>query len=215
MNNTEIVSALTITEVESNPAGKDSGNEWIELYSEEQISLDNYFLENGDGGIFTLNGSINGYLVIIFSGLWLDNSNETVFLKRNNEIISIVPIFADAKNNDLTFRVCEEEWEMKDSTKGEENDCENLVELNDVPIEKNIENEFVEEKIIDKQENNNSKLIKLVDSKEIKSEKIVLGKSSKVNNSEMTKSYKTRIGVIYFFIGICVLLVVLMALRKL
>ena len=48
--------------------------------------------------------------------------------------------------------------------------------------------------------------------------KITLASSSKKQSEEsveLTKSYKTRIGVIYFFVGLCVLIVVLMALRKL
>ena len=51
-----------------------------------------------------------------------------------------------------------------------------------------------------------------------KPKKIILGSSSKSEDKsdvERTKSYDTRTGVIYFFIGLCVLLVVLMALRKL
>ena len=211
------VSGLNINELESNPPGKDSGNEWVELYSDVESSLEGYSLENGDGGIFNLSGSINGYLVIVFSGLWLDNSNETVFLKLNGQIVDEVPVFADSKNNDMTFSLCEDEWVIKESTKGEENNCDNTAEEQTIQEEADEEINNSDE-ILNSENNliNNSvNLVKLVEQK--KSVKITLGNpsSAKEKDGEITKTYKTRIGIIYFFIGICVLLVVLMALRKL
>lgn len=220
----ERVSALKITEAESNPLGKDSGNEWVELYSDSDLSLDNYFLENGDGDLFNLSGSINGYLVITFSGLWLDNLNETIFLKFNGDVIDEVPVFADSKNNDLTFSLCNNEWDMATSTKGEDNSCGQSApeEVIDNVVEDESSDSLIEE------DNNNTvnssvnSLDNLVASKdnlvETKNEKIVLSNPSKSNSDsgvEITKSYKTRIGVIYFFIGLCVLIVILIALRKL
>jgi hypothetical protein len=47
-----------------------------------------------------------------------------------------------------------------------------------------------------------------------KTEKISLGKKQEIKE-EVTKTYKTRQGVIYFFLGFCILLVVLIALKRL
>src|SRR3989344_3390746 len=48
------VSAIRLNEIEANPEGTDSGNEWVELYSQDSVNLEGYFLENGDGGIYNL-----------------------------------------------------------------------------------------------------------------------------------------------------------------
>lgn len=116
------VSAIRINEFESNPDGTDSGNEWIELYSEIEINLSDYKLVNNDGDEILLNGSFSGYFVYVFNKQWLDNSDEKVFLYKNNESINETDLFADNKNDDLTWQLCEI-WEFIGSTKGEENDC--------------------------------------------------------------------------------------------
>ena len=61
------VSAIRINEVEMNPAGKDYGNEWIELYSKEEVNLEGYKLMNNDGGELNLGGNFSGYFIYIFS----------------------------------------------------------------------------------------------------------------------------------------------------
>ena len=117
------VSALRITEFESNPLGTDSGNEWIELYNDGEINLEEYKLVNNDGGKVLLNGTISGYFVYIFEKQWLDNTDEKVFLYKNEELIDETDIFDDSKNSDMTWQLCDS-WEFKDQTKGEENSCE-------------------------------------------------------------------------------------------
>ncbi len=49
----------------------------------------------------------------------------------------------------------------------------------------------------------------------IKREKIILSSEKNEIGEEITPAYRVRIGIIYTFVGLCVLLVVLMALRKL
>lgn len=49
----------------------------------------------------------------------------------------------------------------------------------------------------------------------IKKGKIILSSEKNEIGEEITPSYKVRIGIIYAFVGLCVLLVILMALRKL
>ena len=43
------ISAITINEIESNPAGADTGNEWVEFYSNEEVNLEGYKIINNDG----------------------------------------------------------------------------------------------------------------------------------------------------------------------
>ena len=116
------ISAIRINEVESNPEGTDSRNEWIELYSEIEINISDYKLINNDGDEILLNGSFSGYFVYVFNKQWLDNSDEKVFLYKDNESIDETYLFADNKNDDLTWQLCEI-WEFIGSTKGEENGC--------------------------------------------------------------------------------------------
>jgi hypothetical protein len=53
-------------------------------------------------------------------------------------------------------------------------------------------------------------------SDEINAKKIVLSDSKdETSNITSTRTYKVRIGVIYFFIGFCVLLIILIAIKKL
>ena len=70
-----LVSAVRINEVELNPEGTDSGNEWIEFYSEEEINFTNLKLIDGDGNEFLFNLSFQGFFVYNFLTRWLDNDN--------------------------------------------------------------------------------------------------------------------------------------------
>jgi hypothetical protein len=102
-------SNILINEFELNPAGTDSGNEWVELYnpSSNLVDLTGWTLVNNDGDIHSLSGSIstNGYEVVSFSGSWLDNSDEgiTLFNSNSNEV-DATPIKADSSNDDRTWQ---------------------------------------------------------------------------------------------------------------
>jgi hypothetical protein len=209
-------SALRLNEIESNPAGSDSGAEWVELYSENEVNLEDYYLENGDGGKYNLSGSFSGYLVITFSILWLDNTNETVYIKQNNNVIDSAGPFADSKNNELTYSLCSNEWKMISSTKGAENNCEDNEEESNTDEEEQIEQaqETREETPIEKKKEVKLSTPTIEEISPQKTEKISLGKKQEIKE-EVTKTYKTRQGVIYFFLGFCILLVVLIALKRL
>lgn len=130
------VSAISITEVETNPEGTDAGNEWIEFYNEEEISLDNYTIINNDGKNISLNNiSFSGYYVYTLSKQWLDNSNESVSLYNGSGLIDETDLLDDSKNNDLTWQLCDSSWRFLNSTKGEENIC---------PVEKQESNQTQE-----------------------------------------------------------------------
>jgi hypothetical protein len=117
------ISAIRISEVEMNPVGTDAGNEWIELYNDGDISLEEYMVVNGDGKNISLNNTFNGYFVYTFTKQWLDNSNESVSLYKNSELIDKTDSFDDPKNDDFTHQFCSSSWKFMASTKGSENNC--------------------------------------------------------------------------------------------
>ena len=212
-------SALRINEIESNPSGEDSGFEWVELYSEDTINLEGHYLENGDGGKYNLSGSFSGYLIINFSGRWLDNQNETVYLKLNGNTIDESENFDDPKNNDLAYSFCNNEWSFIASTKNGENNCGTTTQSTN--NENNNNEEIEENEVIVEEISKNNEVKKtdnlveeIVELTETKKSKISLAKNENNVNYEITRTYKTRSIVIYSFIGFCVLLVVLIALKK-
>lgn len=139
------VIAVRINEIELNPSGTDAGNEWIELYSEEEIDLEGYKIVNNDDGEIILNVTFSGYFIYLLEKQWLDNSDEKVFLYKDRELIDETEIFKDDKNNDLTYQFCDNKWIFKEKTKGEKNDCPNLP-----PVEEVIQNDT--EEIIEDEE---------------------------------------------------------------
>ena len=47
LNVNSVASVVNINEIEVNPTGNDSGNEWIELYNDgPPINLNNWYLQN-------------------------------------------------------------------------------------------------------------------------------------------------------------------------
>ena len=122
-----LVSAIEITEFESNPFEGDSGNEWIELYSDGEFELDDYYLENADGDIYELEGTFSGYFVVQFESQWLDNVDERVYLKyeEDNATIDSTPLFDDGDDDNNSWNKCNDEWIFIESSKGEENLCGN------------------------------------------------------------------------------------------
>ncbi len=218
--------ALRINEFEPNPAGKDAGFEWVEIYSETSVNLEGYILQNGDNEIYNLSGIFSGYITIIFPGAWLDNSNESVFLKHGAEIIDQAIAFNDATNDDKTWSFCSD-WKFISGTQNAVNSCEGATQI--IAQEKNETEEDSELRYLTNNDLNNFQNPVTNSSKNLskaifntikihndKPEKIVLNKFEKEDEKTIvTKSYRTRVGVIYAFLVICVLLVVLMALRKL
>jgi hypothetical protein len=140
------ISALQITEIELNPLGPDTGNEWIELYSEEETNC-SIKIQNNDGIEITINKSFKGYYVYTFPKQWLDNTDEKLFLLQDNRIIQETIILEDTKNDLQTFSLCDS-WTLTDPTKNNQNNC-NLPE----PIEEEFqEPEIPKENIPEKQE---------------------------------------------------------------
>jgi len=146
-----LISALEITEIESNPLGKDSSQEWIEFYSENTANLSEYSLVNNDQQELSLSGDFKGYFIYKFKTQWLDNSDERIYLYQGTDLIQETPIFEDLKNNDFSFQICDESWLFLSSTPGQKNNCpekKNLKEEETLSNESgvNISEEILEEK---------------------------------------------------------------------
>lgn len=109
-----LISAIEISEVELNPLGSDAGNEWVVLYSNDVFDLSNCYLENNDGDTLETNNSFNGYFKYEFSKQWLDNSDEKIMLYCSGNKLDETITFADSKNNDYTWKHCDE-WVFSDS----------------------------------------------------------------------------------------------------
>lgn len=119
-----LVSAIRINEIELNPEGTDSGNEWVELYSEQNIDLNGWKLVNKDNKVINLSQSFSGYWIISFSGQWLDNTNEKIILKNSNEeAVDETELLSDSSNNKRTWQYCYGELVFADSTKNSANSC--------------------------------------------------------------------------------------------
>ncbi len=80
---------IVINEFDLNPAGRDTGNEWIVLYnlSEVEIDISGWTLETTHGRIVTVmipQGTVmppKGYWTYIHFMQWLDNEDELIILK--------------------------------------------------------------------------------------------------------------------------------------
>lgn len=120
---------ILINEFESNPAGTDSGNEWVELYNPNSVAvnLNGWNLTNGDGDRYSLTQTINpnSYLVIQFSTGWLDNSDELIILNQVSEI-DRTPTKDDSADSSKSWQRIpngidtnsDADWQFLENTKG-------------------------------------------------------------------------------------------------
>ena len=191
-------SSIYISEVESNPTGPDSGKEWIEFYSEE--------------------GTYSDYFVIELSNQWLDNSDEKIYLKKDNKTIDKTDLLEDSDNDGDTWFVCDGKWKYGKETKENENDCgeENREEEED---------EEDEEPLEESEEESTAKTTAQTaqTSKQLKyktpthnNEPIILNAQTKPEaESFISKQEKTRIYIIFSFTLLTIFIIVLFSLRKL
>jgi beta-lactamase superfamily II metal-dependent hydrolase len=102
-----------INEVELNPTGTDTGNEWIELYNKggSSINLGGWTARttHGDTVTVTIPSGIalatNQYLLVKTGSQWLDNSDESVILyDRDGREIDRTPLLSDADNDDRSWQ---------------------------------------------------------------------------------------------------------------
>ena len=222
---TSVVSAIRINEFEANPSGSDSGNEWVELYSENEINLEDYYLQADDNKL-NLSGSFSGYLVIFFESQFIDNENEVIYLKRGEEIIDETEMFDDDKNNGKTWNFCGDDWEFLENSKGGINSCS---EDGDSDDDKENESNNEEEEDSSNDENENSETEEGEESSQEENDKVeeerrsettgkIVLNSPKENNANkefVSSEQKVRRGVVYGFLALCIFLIILLALRRL
>jgi phosphatidylserine/phosphatidylglycerophosphate/cardiolipin synthase-like enzyme len=101
---------------DQNPAGSDTGNEWVTLYnpSKESVDISNWILETGHGSTVIERipeGAIlypGAYYTYTASRQWLDNEDESIILKDSsgNEI-DRTPRLSDTENDNRCW-VCED-----------------------------------------------------------------------------------------------------------
>ncbi len=204
------VSAIIISEVELNPEGNDIGYEWIEFYSEKEINMSEYKIVNNDGDEIILNTSFQGIFIFTFEKQWLDNSDEKIYLYKDNELIDETPILKDSKNNNFTWQFCEE-WKFLESSKNQI--CDkikgNIQKQNEEnKTEEANYNNYKKEGVIKKKENITDKIYKSNNTRKII--KASQNIKSKENNKFLNKSIYAKYGLIAF----CFLLLILFIKNK-
>ncbi|MDP2925840.1 MAG: hypothetical protein Q8N99_05705 [Nanoarchaeota archaeon] len=125
-----VLSEVRINEVELNPGGLDLNNEWVEIYSSENINPSGWKIVNHDNEEILLNQTINNYLVIGIKGQFLDNDNESIRLYNGNNLVSYTPILKDVVNDNKSWSYCNGGYVLITGTKGYENMCNNINPVN-------------------------------------------------------------------------------------
>jgi competence protein ComEC len=133
-NGPECTLGVFLNEIEANPAGTDSKNEWVELYNcgGTTVDLSGWSIAATHGGQVakTLpNGTSIGphqYLVVYHTKQWLDNSNEVVELRnRIGTLIDRMGPSNDSANNEQTWARGTDgdgAWVRQSATKGYSNE---------------------------------------------------------------------------------------------
>ncbi len=199
-----LISGIEISEVEINPPGEDSGNEWIEFYSKEEVDLRNYKIINNDGNEIFLEGEFENYFVYKCETQWLDNSDEKVFLYENNNLVFETCLLEDNANDRKTWNYCSS-WEFIEGSEREENNCES----------ENKEEEESEEIVLEGEESfENLSVDVFLESEE--EEEIIYLSPQNIKSSENTevlfesKNEKIKKYAIYGFALFCIFIIVLL-----
>ena len=141
LSNLKISYALTpivVNEIEYNPAGTDSGHEWVELYNPtaQTVSLSGWSVETTHGVTYrvtlpsTASIGPNGYYIVSRTIQWLDNQNDYVILRDNNGAeVDRSPVLADTADNGSTWQRypngkdtgATSDWSFRPGTKGASN----------------------------------------------------------------------------------------------
>lgn len=122
-------SAIRINEVELNPAGSDSGNEWIEVYSPQETSIDGWSIENVKGKQIGLNGSFSDFKVIMTPYNFLTNDKQKLILYDDSKNrVDETDVISDTSNDDRSWQYCGDGWVFFIASKEEENNCKDVSE---------------------------------------------------------------------------------------
>ena len=125
--------SVVINEVEANPNGPDSGNEWVELYNPGTATIDiggwNIIATHGRTATVTIPYGTtiqpHQFLVYYRTKQWLDNEGEVVELHDSTgSLVDTTPVLNDTANNGTTWsRVPDgsSNWTRQAGTKGHSN----------------------------------------------------------------------------------------------
>lgn len=219
-----ICQAIKINEVELNPSGSDAGFEWVEFFSEEEISLNEYKIVNGDGNEIQLTEKFSGYYVYELEKQWLDNKDEKIILYKGSELIDETGILNDDKNNQKTWGWCDG-WIFDEPSKGGENKCKQKATKDIIPIETKEEpktentNEEVAQQIIETP-SISTQAVKETSAEADDKEKIYLASTQSIKNQENnevlfeSKNEKIKSYTIYGFALFCIFVIAIILLRK-
>ena len=102
---------IVIIEVESNPPGTDSGNEWARLFNsgKDSVSLSGWSMNSthGETKSYRLSGNISACdeKTIFFPGQFVDNENESLVLYDDTgKVVDSTSKINDNANTDLTWK---------------------------------------------------------------------------------------------------------------
>ncbi|MFC1753287.1 MBL fold metallo-hydrolase [Thermoproteota archaeon] len=121
--------SVVINEVEANPEGTDSGNEWIELYNptDKIIDVSGWMISTTHGDTYSYiiqEGTTIGsksHIVITINKQFIDNTEESIILSNKfGEEIDKTPFLDDTENDYYTWQRKQDgstEWIFKSSTK--------------------------------------------------------------------------------------------------
>jgi hypothetical protein len=115
---------VRINEVELNPEVSDSGNEWLELYSEAEVNLADWTVLSSNGRNMSFNASFQGFFILNTSSNLLTNSNIKISLLNTNETIFETVNISDSYDDDRTWQYCYPDWVFTNSTKNQTNFCQ-------------------------------------------------------------------------------------------
>ncbi|HEA46705.1 MAG TPA: lamin tail domain-containing protein [Candidatus Pacearchaeota archaeon] len=215
------VSALKITEFESNPVGGREGTEWIELYNDEGEDLDvsDWKIHDniGERHVFD-NGTIissEEYYVVEFSNPVLNNGGDFIILyDATGTKIDETETLEESESGSKTWQLCDS-WEFKSSTKGEENSCEEetLEEDPEEEPEEEVEEKTKEKKVVKKYREVVDPQVK-EETEPIELEMINLNPKVIKTGDFKEELDKGNSYAIYGFAAFCILMIALFMLRK-
>ena len=132
-----LVSAeIRINEVEINPY--EGNSQWIELYSDNPLSLNEWSITEKNNKTKVLDNDIQTYLLIDLGNQFFDSENEVIKLSNQNSVVYQTIAFSDSYSNGKSWNYCNSSWIFTDSTPGNPNICP-------VSVQNNSKNETLSE----------------------------------------------------------------------